>query len=689
MAPADFLLQQINALGDRGHGWLEHKPMEKWAITSWLVRVVDAQGAGKLLALDPQAVEWVPPPEGAALLHALSPELLAMLAEHILSPSAWPPPQPPPPAAAVVPPPFNVAVKKGAKSLHAFLTTCKHVHRCLTRQAMDLRVEAGVRLLPYARPRLPACHPRAHLRHLERSAHSALEFVALSVAMTTGAMSPENQQPGCARHAKLHDALTTGFAELGFRENAFLARVLEGRALALQHTHADSECRLHFLVLGGGAVVSVADDLGDPADWYYVRPAGEHDQRQRPLGAALSLAPDADDPRVTALERGKQKWHTCQRGCGNRHWAAFVGTADTPEQIGTGGIASKGQPFWVALYDLRTGKQLCSFETAALKWVGEVWMHVTEDGRTLELFMLQNQAREHDDADVWQLKSDLEIARRNWSIDAQGQLSRRTEDDVTIPVHLGDEPKLGKSWRYVVPGEVPEFPQANANGTVTVRDCCASGQSGSVVLTVDGVVFMDHFGSDSSSQIFNLRRVIIVDRALKEHHIRHMCRFGEQCTQPTASLSPDGETVVFVNKWTPETAHIHHAGSQPFVEIHKRRALTGKFGMCAQYDLSRQRLKTHAFDERKLGTFSPCGRFFLLLFQNGTFGMIDIDLCSCANNTLSFRVLCTPAPTRYPHLGLFSKLQWNDSGIWVERFVERQRDEFQTTVTVVQNLSLY
>ena len=400
-SPEGATLAQINALGRRGHAWLESKPITSEHLSDWAARIVNVEGVGRLLDLDTEAAgwPWVGPwplePLGAppeSLLHSLSPELLVVVAEHVLGPPCLPRPhgdaQPGHADGARVQ--SRARARHGAWCLHQFLLSCEHVYRTITRFAMHARVEAGARMLINVGPTLHAPHPLAHTRHLERSARSALEFTAFSVALTQGVFKPCAEETYGHEWARMHTNLVVGFARLGFRKNALLARALERRDLALRHTHLGTNCTIQCTVHGGGAIVRAFDRPSKAWRHFHIQPANDHDRRG-PVLPIIDVG-DPNEPRITHYAPpAPYSWLSCLRACANTHWAVFAGMC-VPDAV----IAQNRDSFdesqwkwWIAIYNLHTGERLVTLETepsgGSMK---QMWMCVADDARTLELFAL-------------------------------------------------------------------------------------------------------------------------------------------------------------------------------------------------------------------------------------------------------------------------------------------------------------
>jgi len=664
------------------------------------------EGVGRLLDLDTEAAgwPWVGPwplePLGAppeSLLHSLSPELLVVVAEHVLGPPCLPRPhgdaQPGHADGARVQ--SRARARHGAWCLHQFLLSCEHVYRTITRFAMHARVEAGARMLINVGPTLHAPHPLAHTRHLERSARSALEFTAFSVALTQGVFKPCAEETYGHEWARMHTNLVVGFARLGFRKNALLARALERRDLALRHTHLGTNCTIQCTVHGGGAIVRAFDRPSKAWRHFHIQPANEHDRRG-PVLPIIDVG-DPNEPRITHYAPpAPYSWLSCLRACANTHWAVFAGMC-VPDAV----IAQNRDSFdesqwkwWIAIYNLHTGERLVTLETdPSCGSMKQLWMCVADDARTLELFALYVLPRDAHDLEAWKANSNTQIVRRTFALGADRRVLAMTESK-RLPLHLGEPETLGRAWRYLVPGEDVNgdgstWMRANEHGPVTVTRAISSSSSGSIVLTATGDVLAQPTVLKSVSECLTVRRVLVVDRALAVHHIRHTT--GREASSSTvAIISPSGDHVVVTNRW-----HSVVDNHRAFIEVHARvhpaggRASGGEFGLVARYDIDRARLRTRSFDVAKQCAFSPCNRFLLLFFGNATCAVLDIGECG-HHSLLRFRSVCNPAPRFYGNVARFSNLHWNGGGIWLQT-----ASQLTTTASGTQshctvlNLALY
>ena len=266
-----------------------------------------------------------------------------------------------------------------------------------------------------------------------------------------------------------------------------------------------------------------------------------------------------------------------------------------------------------------------------------------------------------------------------------------------VPVHLGEPSLIGMGWRYLLPNEVPEYHAANAEGPVMVERAIASPRSGFVVLTLVGVVMRHAIVGDNSSKIMTVRRIVVVDSTLNVHHIRHLTP-SEHRERAVAVLSDCGNTVLVTNQWA-KGATPAGLTARPYIEIYKRSALNTTdgcgYGLAVRFEIDHARLKARNFGVAKLCTFSPCSRFVMLLFENGTCSMLDIEECSSGNQPLRFRVLCNPAPRPVDAVRRFVDLRWNQSGIWICTTHNVQNTASLNEITAshlsstVQNLALF
>lgn len=706
-SPENATLNQLNALGRRGHAWLETKPLSSAHVFGWAVKVANAEGVGRLLRLDGADLGW--PWVGMwplgeelgrncpSLLRTLSPELLVKVAKHVLGPPCLPrehgDERPAHRASA------SASASHRAWCFQQFLLSCEHVYRTITRDAMHLRVEAGARRLLEVSPTRPEFHALAHTQHLERSARSALEFTAFSIALTEGVIKPCTEDWYRYEWARMHANLAVGFARMGFRENALLARALERRDLALRHTHLGTHCAIQCMVHGGGAIVTAFDRPSMTWRNVHIRPASEHDRR----GAALPVIDlaDADEPRVTPYAPpAPYSWLSCLRTCASTHWVVFAGLCVTDDVItrppSSSPLDESAYKGWIALHNLHTGEQLFALETdAACGSMKQMWMRVDDDARTLELFALYVLPRDAHDFEGWKVNSNAHIVRRTFAVDAARRVVRMTESK-TAPLHLGEPEGLGSGWRYLVPGEDPHgngsWTQSNDLGPVTVTRAIASSSSGSIVLTMTGDVLAHPTVLKCVPECLTVRRVVVVDRALRVHHIRHTTG-RETASRPVALISPSGNHVVVTNRW-----HRRASSHGAFIEVHVRahtggERVSGDFRLAARYDIDGARLRARSFDVSKLCAFSPCGRFLLLFFENATCAMVDVGECG-HRSLLRFRALCNPAPRFYGSGKRFSNLQWNDSGIWLQTTHHGTTTEGNPANrgfahAIVQNLALY
>ena len=139
--------------------------------------------------------------------------------------------------------------------------------------------------------------------------------------------------------------------------------------------------------------------------------------------------------------------------------------------------------------------------------------------------------------------------------------------------------------------------------------------------------------------------------------------------------------------------------ARPYIEIYKRSALNTTdgcgYGLAVRFDIDHARLRARNFHVAKLCAFSPCSRFVMLLFENGTCSMLDIEECSGGNQPLRFRVLCNPAPRPVDAVRRFIDLRWNQSGIWICTMHNAQNTAVLPPMlsshvsSTVQNLALF
>lgn len=695
-SPEGATLEQLNLLGRRGYAWLETKPITGEHMFNWAVKVVNAEGVGRLLSMNSKHLgyPWVGPwplgedssHNGKSLLHVLSPELLVMVAEHVLGPPCLPrahDDESPPVVDGCDDRRFAhpMSARYSAWHFQHFLLSCEHVYRTITCYAMHLRVEAGARLCFEVSPTCPKHDPLAHTRHLERSAHSALEYTAFSIALTQGVVKPCTEDAHRHEWACMHTNLMVGFARMGFRKNALLARALERRDLALRHTHLGMHCAIQCMVHGGGAIVTAYDGTNDAWNYVHIHAADDNDRRGSAL-PVINLA-DLDESRITRYKPpAPYSWLSCLRACASTHWVVFAGLC-VPDAV----IArvQRGDDFdetlykgWIAISCLHTGEVLTTFETeVGCGAMQNMWMRVGDDERSLELFALYTLPRDKYPADMWKTHSNTRIVRRTFALDAERRVVGFSEG-AKLDLHLGDPSSLGRGWRYLIPGEDPNgdgttWMRANEHGPVTVSRAIASSSSGSIVLTMTGDVLASPTVLKCVSECLTVRRIVVVDRMLKVHHVRHTTG-REMLSRPVALISPSGDHVVVTNRWYSSGQQGHRS----FIEIHSRRdhfiapnvcttklENNGKFNLVARYEIDHARLRTRSFDVSKLCAFSPCSRFLLLFFENAQCAMLDIGECG-SNSPLRFRSLCNPAPRFYGHIKRFSNLQWNSGGIWLQ-----------------------
>ena len=725
-SPESATLRELNLLGRRGHAWLTTKPITRTHLVDWTIKVASVEGVGRLLTLDGANLgyPWVGPwplgeeraHNGTSLLHALSPELLVMVAEHVLGPPCLPREH------ADKRPhaldgyddrryAYRTTAKYRAWCFQQFLLSCEHVYRTITRDAMELRVEAGARRLACeVSPTVPAYHRLAHTQHLERSAHTTLEFTAFSIALTEGVIKPCDWNIVLGQEwAVMHANLMIGFARMGFRRNALLARALFQSDLAIRHTYMGIHCTIQCMVhRGGGAILSTFDHTNRTWHYMHVHPANEHDRSGPHLPVILVHSPE--EARVTRYAPpAPYSWLTCLRTCASTHWAVFAGLCVPDAVIAR---AHEDDDFdesewkgWIAFYNLHTGELQRTIETdVSCGTIKQMWMRVSDDERTLELFTLYALPRAVHNLEGWKHNTNVHIVRRTFAVDAERRVGP-FPGSKTLELHLGEPASLGRGWRYLVPGEDVNgdggtWMRANENGPVTVTRATASAGSGSIVLSVTGDVLAHPNVLKSVSECLTVRRVVVVDHTLQVHHIRHTSH-RENLSKPVAVISPSGDHVVVTNRWqSPSGGGEHRA----FIEVHARRPPAvgpqgevemnpgGAFDLAARYEIDRGRLRARSFDVAKLCAFSPCGRFLMLFFENATCAMIDVGECG-RHSLLRFRSLCNPAPRFYGNIRRFSNLQWNDSGVWLQTTIHAT----QQAGTVsghhihcsVQNLSLY
>ena len=710
-SPEAATLRELNLLGRRGHAWLTTKPITRTHLVDWTVKVASAEGVGRLLTLDGANLgyPWVGPwPLGEessrSLLHTLSPELLVMVAEHVLGPPCLP-------REHTDKQPhvldglgdwrcaYRTTAKYGAWCFHQFLLSCEHVYRTITRDAMELRVEAGARRMACeVSPTVPAYDRLAHTRHLERSAHTALEFTAFSIALTEGVIKPCDWNIALGQEwGVMHANLMIGFARMGFRKNALLARALFQSDLAIRYTYMGIHCTIQCMVHGGGgAILSTFDHANRTWHYMHVHPANEHDRSGPHLPVIMVHSPK--EARVTRYAPpAPYSWLTCLRTCASTHWVVFAGLCVPDAVISR---AHEDDDFdesewkgWIAFYNLHTGELQRTIETEVqCGTIKQMWMRVSDDERTLELFTLYALPRAMHDLQEWKHNTNMHIVRRTFAVDAERRVSYEIPGIKTLELHLGEPRSLGVGWRYLVPGEDPNgdgatWMRSNENGPVTVTRAIASAGSGSVVLTMTGDVLAHPTVLKSVSECLTVRRVVVVDHTLQVHHIRHTSH-REWLSKPVALISPSGDHVVVTNRWQlPSGGGEHRA----FIEVHARLP-GGAFDLAARYEIERGRLRARGFDVTKLCAFSPCGRFFLLFFENATCAMIDVGECG-RHALLRFRSLCNPAPRFYGNIRCFSNLQWTESGVWLQTTIHATPQAGTASGNhihcSVQNLSLY
>lgn len=723
-SPEAATLRELNLLGRRGHAWLTTKPITRTHLVDWTVKVASAEGVGRLLSLDGANLgyPWVGPwPLGedssTSLLHTLSPELLVMVAEHILGPPCLPREH------ADERPhaldgyddrryAYRTTAKYRAWCFQQFLLSCEHVYRTITRDAMELRVEAGARRLACeVSPTVPTYHRLAHTQHLERSAHTTLEFTAFSIALTEGVIKPCDSNSALGQEwGVMHDNLMIGFARMGFRRNALLARALFQSNLAIRHTYMGIHCTIQCMVHGGGggAILSAFDHTNRTWHYMHVHPANEHDRSGPHLPVIVVHSPK--ETRVTRYAPpAPYSWLTCLRTCASTHWVVFAGLCVPDAVISRAredGVFDESQwKGWIAFYNLHTGELQRTIETDVLcGTIMQMWMRVGDDERTLELFALYELPRVAHDLEGRKHNTNMHIVRRTFALDAERRVGP-SSGTKTLELHLGEPGSLGRGWRYLVPGEDPNgdgstWMRANEHGPVTVTRATASAGSGSIVLTMTGDVLAHPTELKSVSECLTVRRVVVVDHTLQVHHIRHTSH-RENLSKPVAVISPSGDHVVVTNRWqSPSGGGEHRA----FIEVHARRPPAvspkgeveampgGAFELTARYEIERARLRARSFDVTKLCAFSPCGRFLLLFFENATCAMIDVGECG-RHSLLRFRSLCNPAPRFYGNVRRFSNLQWNDSGVWLQTTIHATPQagtaSWHHIHCSVQNLSLY
>jgi len=717
-SPESATLRQLNLLGRRGHAWLTTKPITRTHLVDWTVKVASAEGIGRLMSLDGANLGHpcrLAEENGMSLLHTLSPELLVMVAECVLGPPCLPREH-----ADRRPHVLDgydnrrfkcrTSARYHAWCFQQFLLCCEHVYRTITRDAMDLRVEAAARRMACeVSPTVPAYHRLAHTRHLERSALTTLEFTAFSIALTEGVIKPCDWDSALGQDwGVMHANLALGFARMGFRKNALLARALERRDLAIRHTYMGIHCTIQCMVHGGGAILSTFDQTNNTWNYMHVHPANEHD-RCGPYFPVIMVHGSKEERVTRYAPPAPYSWLTCLRTCASTHWVVFAGLCVPDAVISR---AHENDDFdesewkgWIALYNLHTGELLRMIETdVSLGTIKQMWMRVSDDERTLELFTLYELPRVMYDLQGWKHNTNMHIVRRTFSLDAERRVGPFPSSK-TLELHLGEPASLGRGWRYLVPGEDPNgdgstWMRANQNGPVTVTRASASVASGSIVLTMTGDVLAHPTVIKSFSECLTVRRVVVVDHMLQVHHIRHTSH-REWMSKPVSVISPSGNHVVVTNRWqSPSGGGEHRA----FIEVHARRDPSvdpkgevesmpgGAFDLAARYEIERDRLRARSFDVAKLCTFSPCGRFFLLFFENATCAMIDVGECG-RHSLLRFRSLCNPAPRFYGNIRRFSNLQWNDSGVWLQTTIhatpQTETASGHHIHCSVQNLSLY